>query len=120
MTARRTDPETSLESAEAFEKHVPDLNDRIVDIVRSSGRHGRTQSEVVDAIPEYKPGSVTPRFTRLIRNRRLVLIRIGKTKPTKRCPGGRARYITRFDQETKRDVNIYWVPEFAPLHASAA
>jgi hypothetical protein len=120
MTVRNTDPDSSHKSAVAFRKHISKVDVRILEVVRSSGPHGRTQSEVVDGIPEYKPGSITPRFTRLVRNRQLVLIPLGNTKPTKRCPGGRPRYITRFDKETKRNVNVYWAPEFAPVRQAAA
>ena len=120
MGARISDPETSRESAVAFVKHVGEVNDRIVEIVRASGRRGRTQSEVVASIPEYKPGSITPRFTRLVKRGRLVLIGIGTTKPTKRFPRGRPLFITRFDEETKRNVNLYWLPEFAPVDGAIA
>jgi hypothetical protein len=116
MGARNTDPETSHESAVAFHKHVSNVNARIIEIVRASGHHGRTQSEAVALMPEYKAGSITPRFSRLVKRGLLVLIRVGTTKPTKASPLGRPRYITRHDEETNRDVNIYWVSEIAPVH----
>jgi len=114
MTARNSDPQTNHEAAAAFQKKVGKVDGRIIEIVRASGQLGRTQSEVVASVPEYKPGSITPRFVWLVERRQLVRIRIGTTKPTKRNPGGRPLYITRFDEETKRPVNVYWAPEFAP------
>ena len=114
MSARNTDPETSHEAAEAFCEVAATVDCRIIALARAAGARGVTQSEVVDALPEYKPGSITPRFARLVRRGLLVRVCIGTSKPTKHCPFGRPRYVTRVDKTTRCRVLVHWVPEFAP------
>ena len=116
MPARNSDPETSHEAAEVFSKSSGAVDKRILELARTAAEHGITQAEVVDAMPEYKPGSITPRFARLIRQRRLVRIRIGTRKPTKCFPNGRPVHITRVDVATGHRVLVHWVLEFAPTN----
>ncbi len=67
--------------------------------------------------------SVSPRFSELEKLGALVRIFIGYGRPTSRFPKGAPRFITRRDDETGRNVNVYWLPEFAPtarVEASAS
>ncbi|MGD0791816.1 MAG: hypothetical protein ABR920_08605 [Terriglobales bacterium] len=114
MTVRNTDPATSHESAAALGALAGKLRARVVQLARAVGRHGITLSEAAAAIPEHKPASITPRFIELIERGQLVRVRVGTGKPTKRFPAGQPRYMTRFDEQTKRNVLIHWVPEFGP------
>lgn len=114
MGARHNDPESSHNAALKFRKHAGKVDDLILQVVRSSGSHGSTQSEVVSSITDYKPGSITPRFVKLVARGKLIRIPVGKKKPTKKFPEGHVWYITRRDAETNCDVTVYWVPEFAP------
>jgi len=97
MNARNTDPETSHAAAAAFSKKASKVDARIIEQARTAGARGITEAEVVDAMPEYKPGSITPRFARLVRKGRLVRRLLGVGKPTKHFPAGRPIYVTRVD-----------------------
>ena len=114
MGARTTDPQTSHDAAATFSKKVGSVNDRIVELARAAGKRGSTQSDIVAAMPEFKPGSITPRFARLLKKGRLVRVRVGTGKPTKHFPTGRPLYMTRLDETTGHNVLVHWVPEFAP------
>src|SRR5215471_12144684 len=98
MSARNSDPQTSHEGSAAFSKNTATVDNRILGLARAAGERGVTQAEVVDGMPEYKPGSITPRFARLVRRGLLVRVRIGTGKPTKNCPSGRPLYVTRVDK----------------------
>lgn len=115
MSVRNSDAVTSYESAATLGELAGKLRARIVQLARAAGRHGVTLSEAAAAIPEHKPASITPRFIELIERAQLVRVRVGTGKPTKRFPAGRPRYVTRFDEQTKRNVLVHWVPEVAPL-----
>src|SRR5438477_4776674 len=102
MSARKSDPENSQIAAENFSKKRSKVNLRIVTLTRASKETGITQAQVVDAIPEYRPGSITPRFARLVERGELVRVYLGMTKPTNQNPTGRPRYVTRVDVKTKQ------------------
>ena len=114
MLARSSDPETSHEAAEAFSKSSGAVDKHILELARTAAEHGITQADVVDAMPEYKPGSITPRFARLVRKGLLVRVRVGTGRPTKYFPSGRPLYVTRVDITTRHRVLVHWCPEFAP------
>ena len=116
MSARNTDPETSHAAAEAFSESEKTVDNRILELARATTSRGITQAQAVDAMPEYKPGSITPRFVRLVRRRMLVRVCIGTGKPTKCFPKGRPLHITRVDGATGHRVLVHWVPEFAPTN----
>jgi hypothetical protein len=115
MSVRKSDPATSCEAAAALGDLAEKLSARIVQIARATGRQGITLSECAAAIPEHKPASVSPRFIGLVERGQLVRVRVGTGRQTKRFPRGCPRYITRFDEQTRRHVLVHWVPEFAPL-----
>jgi hypothetical protein len=114
MSARNSDPESSQRAADNFSKRASKVQARIEELARFTETVGITQSQVVAAMPEYKPGSITPRFARLVKRGKLVRVYLGTAKPTKRNRTGRPRYLTRLDEETKQYVTLYWIPEFAP------
>lgn len=95
-------------------KLAAQLRTRILALAREAGRDGITANETEQGIPEHKSHSITPRFAELIKSGTLVRVRTGTGKPTTRFPAGRPLYATRFDTETKREVVIHWLPEFAP------
>ena len=114
MGARANDPHTSHAAATAFVEQAATVDARIVQLARVAGRIGITQSDAVEAMPEYKPGSITPRFVRLVRRGALIRVRIGTSKPTKHFPCGRPLYQTRVDSTTGQKVLLHWAPQFAP------
>jgi hypothetical protein len=114
MNARSSDPQTSHDAAAIFSKKVGRVDARIVELTRAAGKRGISQAEIVDALPEYKPGSITPRFARLVKRGLLVRLRIGTGNPSKRFPDGRPLHKTRVDGATHQRVLLHWVPEFAP------
>lgn len=118
--ARNSNPSTSHESAEAAQELAAKLRARIIDIARKAGRDGITISEAQQQISEHKTQSVSPRFAELVTRGALVRVLIDYGKPTKRFPGGVPRHVTRFDTETKRNVIVHWLPEFAPYAAPNA
>jgi hypothetical protein len=114
MNARNSDPETSHRSAATSAEVSGKLRARIVRLARAAGSKGISLSETVLAIPDHKLSSITPRFVELVEMGQLVRVRMGVGKPTKRYPAGRPQFLTRFDEQTKRNVLVQWVPEFAP------
>lgn len=106
---------TSVESARAVADLASELRGRIIALAQVSGHAGITISEASQQIPDHKNTSVSPRFSELVANGRLVRVLKGRGKPTKRSPGGIPHYTTRFDPQTGRNVIIHWLPEFAPL-----
>jgi hypothetical protein len=106
--------ETSYRSVAASAEVSGKLRALIVRLAREAGSTGITLSEAEQAIPDHKPSSITPRFTELVAVGQLVRVCIGAGKPTKQHPAGRPQFLTRYDEQTKRNVLIHWVPEFAP------
>jgi hypothetical protein len=106
--------ETSCDSAAASVREFSRVDKKILEHVGASGTRGVTQSEVVDAMPEYKPGSITPRFKRLEDRGEIVRVPDGLGRPSKEFPLGRPLYKTRWDEVTSRNVNVYWLPGFEP------
>lgn len=118
MSARRTDLETSHEAATLIRHKRATIDKRIIQLARAAGASGITQSEVVACMSEYKPGSITPRFIRLVKRGDLVRLCLGSRKVTEKFPQGVSCFRTRRDEETGRKVTVYWVPEFAPVPAN--
>jgi len=111
---RNSDPATSHEAAEAVGPLAAKLRARIVALAQTVGKVGLTSNEAERQILDHKANSVSPRFAELVRSGHLVRVFVGNGKPTKRSPGGVARYAKRFDPQTKQNVQIHWRPEFAP------
>ena len=114
MNTRNFVQGTSSQSAAASAEVSGKLRARIVRLARAAGSKGISLSETVQAIPDHKLSSITPRFVELVKGKQLVRVFIGAGKPTKRYPAGRPIFLTRFDEQTKRNVLVQWVPEFAP------
>jgi hypothetical protein len=105
---------SSTESANKSEELAARLRRRIIDLARRSGKVGLSINEAEEQIDDHKGHSVSPRFAGLVKQGVLVRLLIGRGKPTRRFPNGVPRYVTRYDQKTRRNVNVHWVPEFAP------
>lgn len=114
MTVRNTDPASSHESAAAVGALAARLRARVLDIAGEAGAHGVTISEASAAIPQHRPHSISPRFAELVECGYLVRVLVGHGTHTKRFPGGVPRYVTRWDEQTKRNVIVHWSPEFVP------
>ena len=105
---------TSGDSAKESQQIAARLRQQILDLARKAQNRGLTINEAERLINNHKGHSISPRFAELVRRGLLIRILIGRTRPTKRSPHGAPRYVTRFDPETRRNVNVHWVPEFAP------
>ena len=114
MSVRNTDPVSSHEAAAASEELADRLCDRVIEVARAAGWRGITLSEAAELIPEHKATSITPRFKELLGRGQLVRVRVGTGEPTSRFLNGRPRYVTRFDEQTRRNVLVHWAPEFEP------
>jgi hypothetical protein len=90
------------------------LRHRIIDLARKAGKIGLTINEAEAQIDDHKAHSVSPRFAELLREGLLVRVIIYRGKPTKRFRNGVPRYVTRYDEVTRRAVNVHWAPDFAP------
>jgi hypothetical protein len=119
MTVRNTDPESSHASAAVVEALAARLRARVLTIAHEARELGITINETSAAIPEHRAHSVSPRFAELVERGHLVRVLIGHGKVTKRFPGGIPRYMTRWDEQTERNVIIHWLPEFAPTKKPA-
>jgi hypothetical protein len=115
MTVRHSDPASSHESAGKIDNLAAKLRARVLTIASEAREHGVTISEASAAIPEHRAHSISPRFAELVESGHLVRVLVGHGKPTKRFPCGVPRYMTRWDEQTKRNVIIHWVPEFTPI-----
>ena len=105
---------TSGESIRQSERLVRGLCAQIVSIAWAAGPKGTTINEVGRQIQDHKEHSISPRFSELEKRGALVQVPVGRGRPTQRFPKGIPLYMTRYDEETGRNVNVYWVPEFAP------
>jgi hypothetical protein len=90
------------------------LRARIIALAREAAYEGLTINEAERNITEHKNHSVSPRFAELVRKGVLVRVVIGWSEPTPRFPKGRPIYQTRWDEQTRREVYVHWLPEFAP------
>lgn len=106
--------ETSVESVEKSEELATRLRERILDLARKAGRNGLTINEAERQIEDHKGHSISPRFAELRKRGELVRVLVGHGRSTKHFPDGIPRYLTRYDEETGRKVNIHWIVEFAP------
>lgn len=106
--------DTSIESRHKSKELTGRLCQRIRELARKSAANGLTINEAEKVISDHKSSSVSPRFSELVRRGDLVRVLTGYSRPTKRFPRGIARYVSRYDEETRRNVTIHWLPEFAP------
>jgi hypothetical protein len=90
------------------------LRGRILDLARTADKVGLTINEAERQIENHKGHSVSPRFAELVKQGYLVRVLVGHGPLTKRFARGSPRFFTRYDEETRRNVNVHWVPEFAP------
>src|SRR5580765_3340359 len=100
--------ETSIDSLNKSEELATHLRERILDLARKAGRNGLTINEAERQIGDHKGHSVSPRFSELVRQGALVRVLVDPGQRTKR-----PRCVTRYDEETARDVNVHWIPEYA-------
>lgn len=107
---------TSVDSLKKSEELATHLRERILDLARRAGRYGLTINEAESEIGDHKGHSVSPRFSELVRRGALVRVPVDHGCPTKRCGG--FRFMTRYDEETGRNVTVHWLPEFAPCDAA--
>jgi len=107
--------ETSIDSLKKSEELARLLRERILDLARRAGRKGLTINEAERQIGDHKGHSVSPRFSELVRQGALVRVLTDSERPTRRSPRGLCRHITRYDEETGRNVKVHWVPEFTPV-----
>lgn len=109
---------TSIESFERSQELAERLSDRILGLAREAGTEGLTIHEAEHRISDHRARGISPRFSELVRRRKLVRIITGYGPPTYRFPQGIPRYLTRYDEETHRSVVVHWLPEFAPTTIS--
>ena len=107
--------ETNSESMKQSEELALRLRERILVLARTAGHKGLTINEAERQIEDHKGHSISPRFSELVREGSLVRVLVGHGKATKRFPRGVRRYVTRFDDDTRRNVTVHWTREFAPL-----
>src|SRR6266478_6266993 len=101
--ARRTDPHTSHESAEASKQTHKNVAEHILNLAAQRGRHGLTINEATDALSgQFKAVSVSPVFRPLVNKGKLVRRVIGKKA------NGRVKYETRTDPETNCPGIVHW------------
>jgi len=105
---------TSIESVQESEPVATGLRARILVLTRRARHNGLTINEGERLIGDHKARSVSTRFSELVKRGDIVRVFIGYGRPTRRYPKGVPRYMTRYDDETRRNVVIHWVPEFAP------
>lgn len=105
---------TSGESAKESRHLAIGLRQQILTLAGHAGFEGITINEAEGLIHDHKGHSISPRFAELIRRGKLVRIPVTPGRPTTRFPHGSPRYITRYDERSRRNVNVHWIPEFAP------
>jgi hypothetical protein len=110
--------ETSIDSLKKSEELATRLRERILDLARKAGRNGLTINEAERQIGDHKGHSVSPRFSELVRQGALVRVPVDDGPSTKHC--GVSRWVTRYDEETGRNVTVHWIPEFAPTSNASA
>jgi hypothetical protein len=106
---------TSGESIKESQQTAVQLRQQILEFARRAQGQGLTINQAERLIENHKGHSISPRFAELVRLGRLVRIITGRSEPTTRFPQGAPRYWTRYDEETRRNVIVHWVPEFAPI-----
>lgn len=115
INARTLGLTTSGESAVESKPTAARLRQQILEFARSSQAQGITINEAERMIDDHKGHSVSPRFAELVRLGLLVRVVIGRGAPTLRFPQGAPRFWTRYDEETRRNVIVHWVPEFETI-----
>jgi hypothetical protein len=105
---------TSGESLKDSQETTARLRQQVLNLAHIARETGITINEAERVIDDHKGHSVSPRFSELVRQGALVRVVIGRTRPTNRFPHGAPRYLTRYDEETRRNVIVHWAPEFAP------
>jgi hypothetical protein len=119
IDARTSGLTTSAESAIESQQTAARLRQQILGLARNAQGRGLTINEAALLIDDHKGHSVSPRFAELVRLGLLVRIVIARGMKTLRFPQGAQRYWTRYDEETRRNVIVHWVPEFAPVAIDA-
>lgn len=114
INARTSGLTTSGESARKSQQTAVRLRQLILEFARRAEGRGLTINEAERLIEDHKGHSVSPRFAELVRVGLLVRMVIGRALPTTRFPQGAPRYVTRHDEETRRNVIVHWIPKFAP------
>jgi hypothetical protein len=102
--------ETSAESLQESEQLAARLCDRILELARRAGLRGITANEAEREIDDHKMTSVSPRFSELVKQRKLVRLFLGYRRHGSHSS---KRYFSRFDEDTRRKVTVYWASEFA-------
>ena len=105
---------TSIESAEKSEPMAASLRARVARMTRDSGRDGLTINQAQKQIQDHKDGSISARFSELVKSGAIVRVFVGYGQRTRRFPNGVPKYVSRYDEETRRNVSVHWAPEFAP------
>lgn len=105
---------TSGESVNESQQTAARLRQQILEFARGAQGQGLTINQAERLIENHKGHSISPRFAELVRLGLLVRIITGVAQPTTRFPQGAPRYRTRYDDETRRNVIVHWLPEFAP------
>jgi hypothetical protein len=100
--ARATDPETSHLSAEASHELRTQIAERVLEIALSAGAGGITINEATAALPEFKPVSVSPIFSPLVRQGKLVRRVIGHSDK------GKEIYEKRLDTQSNRQCLVHY------------
>lgn len=113
--ARTPSLTTSGESVNESQQSAARLRQQILEFARGAQDQGLTINQAEHLIENHKGHSISPRFAELVRLRLLVRIITGRTRPTARFPQGAPIYWTRYDEETRRNVIVHWLPEFAPV-----
>jgi|ERR1035441_78840 hypothetical protein len=119
INARTSCLTTSGESAKESQQTAARLRQQILEFACNAQAQGITINDAERLIEDHKGHSVSPRFAELVRLGRLVRIVTGRGATTVRFPQGAPRYRTRYDEETRRNVIVHWLPEFAPMAIEA-
>lgn len=102
LPARLTDPHTSHESAEESTDVRSQIAQAITALALEAGNSGITINEATEALPQFKPVSVSPVFKPLVNRSVLVRRVIGRNEK------GKDLYETREDPNSHRQVIVHF------------
>ena len=105
--ARSSDPLTSHEALGDEELRTR-ISDEIDRVAREAGLAGVTINETAEALPKYKPWSISPMFKPLVCRGVLVRRLVGVTEPSSRFPEGKEIYETRVDAVTHKHCIVHY------------
>lgn len=106
---------TSGASLKSSQSLAISLRQQILVLAQKACSAGITISEAERLIEGHKGHSISPRFAELIKCGKLVRIPLAPGHQTNRFPCGIPRFMTRYDEQSRRNVNVHWLPEFAPV-----